>query len=595
MSLGLSRIVATLFKFTLGVFVEWLGSSAPRVGLDRIRLLTGDIFHLFSARNPIPRNIAPALIFVLIFLVSIGPAAAEGAETASTGNNAKMATRLEALADYLKESAKKEKTLASSISTAQPGQTYKILGDALKSNSTVPQLLNPELLSLEGKPPPKQPETNTEERLASAELEERAESIVDYESYLRELAGKVRTAPPERSSQMLESIYVPPQVARVLEPVLGPSTSSTPSSLLIRFFVVGRAPASVDYPAVASLLYGDRAAPDHLFSNCTGTLIAPDALLTAAHCLSAPPPHSVYFHHSGIYGIKRLVANSTVDLGVIFLTNSVTGITPAQINRSKSLANGTVGVIAGFGFHSARLGDKNSSVDEVDTMTGIKAYGTVVTSSCIGPNTGKSLICWIYKEPPVGSTIGSTCFGDSGGPLISQINGIWRIAGVTSAVPSNCQPQDDPPVSTSVDVDVSAYQSWIDTTIDPNRVAAPPRAGDHYVPSLEPFDSHVATDITGTPFDMFEDFSAMKPYRLSVSKNYSSLRVSVNATLSGKPLQIKLTEVGGVFSTSCPTDNAVVECTIPNPGKTTYVASVSGAIGQEYQVVVDAFPKQPRP
>jgi Trypsin len=449
--------------------------------------------------------------------------------------------------------------------------------------------VSPEFLSLEGKPPPKQPETNSAERLASAELEERAESIVDYEAYLRQLAERIRTAPPERSSQVLEDIYVPPQVERLLEPLIGPSTSSTPSSLLIKYKVVGLAPATTDFPAVGAILHDDSTGSGGLISYCTGTLIAPDTVLTAAHCLDGHPL-KVFFHHAGIYDIlvNDSVANTDSDLGLIFLKQSVAGIERASINRSKPLRSGTVGLVIGFGYHSAKLKDPNSSPRDVDQFTGIKAYGTVVTSPCSGPSAGKQLICWNYTQP---ETFGSTCGGDSGGPLIAQINGDWQLAGVTSDVTSDCLP----PSSLPTDVEVFPFGSWIDRAIDHHKPTAPTKDGDHYIPSLSAFDRSIATDISPNPFAMFADLNAANPSSLTFSRDYTSIRITLNATFSARPLQIKLTEAGGTLTKICPMESnessTVVECSIAKPKKITYAVTVSGFISQEYQMVVDTFPK----
>jgi hypothetical protein len=432
---------------------------------------------------------------------------------------------------------------------------------------------------------------------AGPNVEAESRSTSDYAQRLRELANKVRNAPPQETSSMLDAASVPSHIANVLDPLRGASTTSVME-------LVANGTASVDFPGVAAIL-GDNGSRG-LASYCTGILVASDTVLTAAHCVvgkHSKIPQKVYLHHAGTYEVVAAnpdvdpeydvsadPSNPYADLALIFLKHSVVGIIPASLN-DVAIAPNTSGIIIGYGWHS--LANPTGPSDLLDPRPGIKVYAKVFTTPCTGSNAD-SFVCWTF-DPSFSPLSGSTCRGDSGGPFITEVAGQWRLAGITSVIfpthPTPCQPGDK-----SVDVDVFHFLPWINKELGKHS-GSPPEGRDHYAPGLQAFTDSVTTPILPVRFRRFgaalTDVPSWPMPVFEMPADFTSMRVALNATESDATLHLKVVQTNGSYVCAQDNDDTAEVCDVPAPKRgSKWLISVTGIPLQEYQIVVDAFSKR---
>lgn len=210
--------------------------------------------------------------------------------------------------------------------------------------------------------------------------------------------------------------------------------------------IVGGITTSGD-PAVVMLLVNGQGGYSEY---CTGTLIAPKTVLTAAHCINAYGAGNFYAVGVGASSSspQRVVqtaqqvrhpsyGGNAWDFGVLRLAQPITDVAPIPLNESALTAADVGKPIRHVGFGITNPSGAGSGVKREVTYNLRQVSRYTIESGANGKQT---------------------CQGDSGGPGFMTIGGVEKVVGVVSYGDQNCAYE-----GWDGRVDVAAQ--WIRTTM----------------------------------------------------------------------------------------------------------------------------------
>jgi uncharacterized protein (TIGR03382 family) len=232
--------------------------------------------------------------------------------------------------------------------------------------------------------------------------------------------------------------------------------------------------------------------------SCTGTLIAPDVVITAGHCLEANPTSVRLDTNDMNTGGKTATVKSitaypnwetTYDVSVIVLTAPIAGVTPRTVasacTYTTGWSNSTSVHLVGYGAIDLQAQGNNSKLYEVSVP--------LTDAACSQGNGCKPAIA-PNGEFVAGGAGRDSCNGDSGGPVyLDTLRGPILVGAVSRATDSATNPCGDGGIYVRIDKVVSWIETTTGKTLTKDICNAPPP------PTTDPTNPDGPTDPTKPP------------------------------------------------------------------------------------------------
>ncbi|MFO8073985.1 MAG: trypsin-like serine protease [Polyangia bacterium] len=201
------------------------------------------------------------------------------------------------------------------------------------------------------------------------------------------------------------------------------------------------------------------------YSLCSGTLIDPEVVLTAGHCVYLPSegidlvsnPSGLQIvggadlYNQGAISLAdaqdvvkhpdwngNVQDQDAVDLALVYLDSPVSLVESYPVRDYPQPQVGDDGIIVGYGL-SSYSDQYSAGVHRAGNTSLLEVYADLIE---LGGDSG-------------------TCSGDSGGPLFTEQGGEWTVTGVASFVSNQCQAADG-----SWNTNVLTYRAWVETQVE---------------------------------------------------------------------------------------------------------------------------------
>ncbi len=216
------------------------------------------------------------------------------------------------------------------------------------------------------------------------------------------------------------------------------TADASPDSLFEDAIRGGISPEAGSPAAISTVLIGE----------CSGTLIAPDLVLTASHCVTHKNEvKAVHLRGGERHKVLAIQANpdwsgadedTDGDIALLLISPDLKGTPARLLEDPRVLVKGATVTIAGFG--------ATKPVDD-----GHDGFGTLRSTTVKIDEIYQS---HIETDESHGHT---NCNGDSGGSAFIEVNGVTYLWGVVSGGDLKCR-------EIGEYVRVDAYRAWIDAT-----------------------------------------------------------------------------------------------------------------------------------